>query len=155
MDYIYSQLNNTIDGLNAEFTQTIVRNDFIIPVETENKDLELLINTSNLVRLYPIEASGTDKHDQQYQLFGFNYNTKLFDIPLGEPISINCKSSAQQFNYLKFKDGNTQQVIDVGCEIDETGALVLDYVPIAALSDTHILNGQIVEVESIIDGNND
>ena len=155
MDYIYSQLNNTIDRLDTEFTQTIVRNDFITPIETKNKDLELVINTSNLVRLYPIEAGNTDKNEQQYQLFGFNYNTKLFDIPLGEPISINCKSSAQQFNCLKFKDGNTQQIIDVGCEIDKTGALVLDYIPIAALSDTHILNGQIVEVESIIDGNSD
>lgn len=158
MDYIYSQLNNTIDRVEADFTQTIVKNDFITPLETAANDTELIINTSNLVRLLPIknDYDETDDTIQQYQLFGYNHNTALFDIPLGEPISINHKNTATSFSCLKFKCGSTGELIDVKCETDETGATVIDYLPIAALSDVHIADdGSVVQVESIIDGNDE
>ena len=156
MDYIYSQLNNTVDKVEADFTQTIIKNDFITPLETKTNDIELIINTGNIVRLLPIKNDYDESDDtiQRYQLFGYNHNTALFDIPLGEPISINHKNTATSFSCLKFKNGATGEVIDVKCETDETGATVIDYIPVAALSDTHITDdGKIVQVESIIDGN--
>lgn len=158
MDYIYSQLNNTIDRVEADFTQTIIKNDFITPLETKTNDTELIINTSNLVRLLPIKNDHNETDDiiQQYQLFGYNHNTALFDIPLGEPISINHKNTTNTVSSLKFKNGSTGELIYVKCETDKTGALVIDYLPIAALSDTHTTDsGSIVQVESIIDGNDE
>ena len=154
MDYIYSQLNNTVELLENQFKTTILETDQISPTETD-KGVELNINYENLVRLLPISLDTDPNNDaiQQFQLFGYNIKSKEFDLPIGDPIKINHNNVNATLKELKFKDANGN-IIDVGCSVDETGATVIEYIPIAAISDTHITNnGEVVYVESIIDGN--
>ena len=55
MDYLYAQLNQTVDRVSDEFNQTIIANDYIVPVKIpDTNDIELSVNVQNLVRLLPV-----------------------------------------------------------------------------------------------------
>lgn len=164
MDYLYAQLNQTVDRVSDEFNQTIIANDYIVPVKIpDTNDIELSVNVQNLVRLLPVASDTSIQDDiiQTYQLFGYNNLTALFDIPIGEPIVISHVGSSNQYpTTIKIRT-STGEIAEVKCEVDATGALVLDHIPVAALSDTHVVYdpdsgvAKVVYVESIIDGNDE
>ena len=88
----------------------------------------------------------------QYQLFAYNNETRTFDIPLGDKITITGDGSGGGVAITGAKINN--QPIDA--YVDEAGQLIIESIPVAALKNSDYYykpDGSIEYYESIIDGN--
>ena len=144
MDYIYGKLNKLVDVTASK----ILSNDESITISTEGSATYVEINKHKLVELRKL----SNRQPIQYQLFGYNNETKKFDIPLGDKITLTGNGSDSGVVITGAKIGD--QPVDA--YVDDVGQLVIESIPVAALKNSDYYykpDGSIEYYESIIDGN--
>ena len=145
MDYIYGKLNKLVDAVASK----IVTDDDSVTLSTQGSTTYIEINKHKLVELRRLH----NRIPTQYQLFGYNTDTKQFDIPLGDKIIVSGgEASDEGVVITSAKIGN--QFVDA--YVDEAGQLNISSIPIAAITDTDYYykpDGSIEYYESVIDGN--
>lgn len=161
MDYIYAELNNKLKATEnkVEYKPTnIDGSDTAYVVSDGDNSYKVSVNTSNLVRIIPIQKDYTPGDDvkQTFRLVAYNTYSGQFDIPLGDDIVID------HTHYNSVNPSSISKAIVGGVEIparvNESGQLILDFIPAAAIQDTYYVkqdNGgyKEVQIESFIDGN--
>lgn len=90
--YLYGQLNNYVEYLRYKFKST----DTAFISESDDHNIEIDINTSNIVRLLQIQKDNDTDNDaiKYYRLFAYNTATKNYDIPLGDELKIGDTSGS-------------------------------------------------------------
>lgn len=90
--YLYGQLNNYVEYLRYKFKST----DTAFIAETADHNIEIDVNTSNIVKLLQIQKDNDLDNDaiKYYQLFAYNTKTKNYDIPLGDELKIGDTSGS-------------------------------------------------------------
>ena len=157
MDYIYSELNNKLkDKQKTEYIPIeFEENNTIDVTQTYDNTYRFDVKTQNLVRLVNVKKDNDTSDDviQTYQLMAYNKDTNEFDIPIGDEININHSNNSLVGNINQARIGDAI----IPATIDQSGQLVLQYIPISSVVDTYYRqnsNGDYEEVyvESIIDG---
>ena len=141
---LYGKLNKLVD-LTAPKTVT---QDEGLQIQVDGVTTYLSLNREKLVQFKLI----SDRLPLQYQLLGYNNETRQFDIPLGDTITLSGSSTGGNAQLTGAIIGG--QHIDA--YISAAGNLVLDKIPVSALIQTDYYtapDGSLQYYESVIDGN--
>ena len=141
---IYGKLNTLVD-LASPKTET---KDEGLHIEVDGVTTYLSLNREKLVQFKLI----SDRQPLQYQLMGYNNETRQFDIPLGDTITLSGSSSSGVAQI----EGATIGGQPIDAYVNALGRLVIDKIPVSALvhQDYYTApDGSLQYYESVIDGN--
>lgn len=141
---LYGKLNKLVD-LTAPKTAS---KDDGLNIEVDGVTTYLSLNREKLVQFKRI----SDRYPLQYQLLGYNNETKQFDIPLGDTITLSGSGTGGSVAVNGAVVGNQP----IEAYMNAEGQLVLDKIPVSALvyNDYYVApDGSLQQYESVIDGN--
>ena len=132
--YLYGKLNKEIESLHYRFSSSD-NSISISQIDGEEFNLDLTSNIQNLITLKQVEKDSLDPNGpiKYYALYGYNSNTKQFDIKLGDEIVVNnfiTNTNTNNIDTVWIKIGEQQRYDEKGNPMFEEDGITPVIVPI-------------------------